>query len=71
MELVAAEVPPTLAGYTVSHLAVPGEVHVVAIGRSGHTFLPTGDTHLQAGDLVHLAVVASAADQLKTLLRGS
>lgn len=69
VQLVMAEVPPTLAGHAVAQLAVPGEVQVVAIGRDGHTLLPTTGTHLQAGDLAYLAVVASAADQLKRLLR--
>lgn len=69
VQLVMAEVPPTLAGHAVSQLAVPGEVQVVAIGRDGHTLLPTAGTHLQAGDLAYLAVVASAADQLKLFLR--
>lgn len=71
VEVVVAEVPPALAGYAVAQLVVPGEIQVVAIGRGGHTFLPTVGTHLHAGDLVHFALVAGAADQLKRLLNHS
>jgi Trk K+ transport system NAD-binding subunit len=43
---------------------------VVAIKRSGQTFLPTGSASLQAGDLLYLAVQAASADRLTALLGG-
>ncbi len=46
------------------------DVQVVAIKRSGQTFLPTGSASLQHGDLLYLAVQAASADRLKALLRG-
>jgi trk system potassium uptake protein TrkA len=69
VELVEAEIAPALAGRTVHDITVPGEVHVVAIGRGGKTFLPTSRTAFQAGDHVHCAVLASSADRLQVMLR--
>lgn len=70
VELVQIELPAVLAGRTVQHLTIPGEVQVVAIKRSGQTFLPTGSASLEHGDLLYLAVQAASADRLKALLRG-
>ncbi len=70
VELVQIELPAMLAGRMVQNLIIPGEVHVVAIKRSGQTFLPTGSASLQHGDLLYLAVQAASADRLTALLRG-
>lgn len=67
LELVEAEVSTQLAGRTVFNLMIPGEIHVVAITRGGKTFLPSTNTALQAGDTVHLAVMAASADRVKAL----
>lgn len=68
IDIVDAELPPTLAGRAVGDLCVPGEVQVVAVSRGGRSFLPNAATHLQAGDLLHLAVVAASVERLKSLL---
>jgi trk system potassium uptake protein TrkA len=65
---VEAELPPLLSGRAVTELTLSGEVQVVAISRSGRTFLPTLGTTLQEGDLLHLAVQAASSDRLKALL---
>jgi Trk K+ transport system NAD-binding subunit len=69
-QMVQMALPAQLAGRTVQNLTIPGEVHVVAIKRSGQTFLPTGSAGLQAGDLLYLAVQAASADRLTALLGG-
>jgi trk system potassium uptake protein TrkA len=69
-QMVQMALPAQLAGRTVQNLTIPGEVHVVAIKRSGQTFLPTGSASLQAGDLLYLAVQAASADRLTALLGG-
>lgn len=71
VEVVQVELPVALAGHTVQSLTIPGEVHVVAITRSGQTFLPTGHAGLQRGDLLYLAVQAASADRVKAWLRAS
>ena len=68
VDIVEAEVPHLLIGRRVNDLTLPGEVHVVAVTRRGKTFLPTLGTEFHAGDLIHLAVLASSGDRLKLLL---
>lgn len=68
VDLVETELPPTLAGRTVQEFVVPTEVHVVAISRSGKTFLPMPTTVLQAGDLLHFVVLGQSTARLQALL---
>jgi trk system potassium uptake protein TrkA len=68
VDLVEAEAPPLLVGRAVKDLTVPDEIRVVAITRSGKTFLPTMGTSFKEGDLIHIAVLATSADRLKALL---
>ena len=68
MDVIQAEAPPLLVGRTVRDLTVLGEIHVVSITRGGKTFLPTQGTAFQDGDLLHLAVLSTAAERLKELL---
>lgn len=69
VEIITASAPPLLVGRSVSALATPGEVQVVAIGRRGKTFLAQLGTIIEAGDLLHIAVLAAATDRLAALLR--
>ena len=69
VDVVNADVPALLVGRPVSALTRPGEIHVAAISRGGKTFLPHLGTILEADDLLHLVVLASAADHLAALLR--
>jgi trk/ktr system potassium uptake protein len=68
VEIAEAEIPPLLAGRTVSDFMILGEVHVVSITRDGKTFLPPPSTVLKIGDRAHLAVLTSSAGQLHKLL---
>ncbi len=68
VDIVEAEVPPTLAGRMVRDLAVPAEVHVISITRNGSSFLPTMGAVLQEGDIVHLAVLGGSIDRVRSLL---
>jgi trk system potassium uptake protein TrkA len=68
VDVIQAEAPALLVGRTVRDLTILGEIHVVAITRGGKTFLPTQGTAFQDGDLLHLAVLASAMERLKGLL---
>jgi hypothetical protein len=43
-------------------------MHVTAISRSGHTFLPTLGTVFQEGDRLHLTVLAASRQRLQALL---
>jgi trk system potassium uptake protein TrkA len=66
--LVAVEAPPQLVGRQVAQLTVPGEVIVVSITRDNEAILPTLGTEFCSGDLIHMAVLASAMDRLEALL---
>jgi trk system potassium uptake protein TrkA len=68
VDVIQAEAPPLLVGRTVRDLTVLGEIHVVSITRGSETFLPTQSTAFQDGDLLHLAVLSTAAERLKELL---
>ncbi len=68
IDIVDIEAPGGLVGRPAGALAVPGEIQVVAISRAGATFLPTPESPIQAGDLLHLALAATSADRLRALL---
>jgi trk system potassium uptake protein TrkA len=66
--MITVETPPSLVGRFVKHLTVPGEITVVSITREGQAILPTLGTEFCNGDLIHLAVLASAMSQLEALI---
>jgi trk system potassium uptake protein TrkA len=68
VSLLALETPSALVGRLVKHVSVPGEISVVTITRAGEALLPTMGAEFQAGDIIHLAVLASAMDRLESLL---
>jgi trk system potassium uptake protein len=68
VSMISIEVPAGLVGRLVQHVTIPGEIIVVSITRQGEALLPTLGSEFCDGDLVHLAVLASAMDRLETLL---
>ncbi len=68
IDLMQLEVPPLLVGRKVNDLTLSGEVLIVAITRSGRSFIPTGGALFEAGDIVHLAVPSTAIEHLNKLL---
>ncbi len=68
VSLVASEVPAHLVGRMVKDLTVLGESYVVSITRDGKAFLPVSGSEFRAGDMLHVAVMASAMDRFKALL---
>lgn len=69
VDVIDVGVPALLVGRPVSALTRPGELHVAAISRGGKTFLPHAATILEADDLLHLVVLATAADHVAAILR--
>jgi trk system potassium uptake protein TrkA len=67
VKLVDRTVPPFLEGRPVKTITITGEIRVVAITRKNKTFLPDSNATLQADDLLHLAVLSSSMDRLKSL----
>ncbi len=68
VSLIRLEAPPQLVGRMMKVLVVPGEIMVVAITREDKAFLPSLGTEIQYGDVLHVAVLASAMDRLESLL---
>ena len=68
VEIIRTETPALLVGRAVSELTVYGEIHVVAISRNNKPFLPSQGTVLHQDDVIYIAVLASSANRLKTLL---
>jgi trk system potassium uptake protein TrkA len=68
VELVEFALPPTLAGRTVSDLAIPGQLQVATITRNGKALIPNAGTRFEQGDVVYLVLATAAAEQLNRLL---
>jgi trk system potassium uptake protein TrkA len=68
VSLIPVEAPPRLVGRMVNHVAVPGEISVVAITRDGAARIPTLGSEFHSGDLIHFAVQARALSRFETLL---
>lgn len=67
VSLIDVDVKPQLVNHTIKETEVPGEVQVVAITRSGKTFLPNAATQFQQGDIVHLFVKFGAKDKVSRI----
>lgn len=67
VSVITLDVPHTMTGQLVREVEIPGEISVVGITRDGMAFLPGSGTELQAGDLLHLSILASATDRLEQL----
>jgi trk system potassium uptake protein TrkA len=66
--MFSVDVTPQLVGRMVRDLSVPNEIAVVAITREGRAFLPISGSQFREGDVIHLAVLASALDRVRDLL---
>lgn len=68
VSLVVIEATPQLAGRTVNHLSITGEIIVVSITREGQAFIPTLGSEFQEGDRIYLAVLPSAMERLEQMV---
>jgi trk system potassium uptake protein len=69
VEITEVAISGRLVGRFVRDLAVPGEIAPVAIVRRGRAFLPTPGVPLEDGDVLHVAVLATAASLLESMVR--
>ncbi len=67
VDILESTIPASFAGRKLGEFAVPGEISVIAISRSGKTFIPLPETVFEDGDTVHLAVLDSASNGLTKL----
>jgi trk system potassium uptake protein TrkA len=68
VSLVVIEAPLQLAGRTVHHLSISGEIEVVSIIRNGQAFIPLLGSEFQEGDRIYLAVLTSAMERLEQMV---
>ena len=68
VSMVVIEATLQLAGRTVNHLTVPGEIIVVSITREGQAFMPLLGSEFHEGDRIHLAVLQTAMERLEQLV---
>jgi trk system potassium uptake protein TrkA len=68
VQLLEASVPPALAGRLAGELEIPGETKLIAVTRSGRTFLGDSSVPLEAGDVVSVAVTAGSEVRFQELL---
>lgn len=69
VEITEVSISGRLVGRYTRDIAVPGEIMPVAIVRRGRAFLPTPGVLLEDGDVLHVAVLASAASLLQSMVR--
>jgi len=69
VEITEVSISGRLVGRFVRDLAVPGEIAPVALVRRGRAFLPTPGVPLEDGDVLHVAVLATAAGLLESMIR--
>lgn len=69
VEITEVVISGRLVGRYTRDIAVPGEIMPVAIVRRGRAFLPTPGIALEDGDLLHIAVLASATSLLESMIR--
>ena len=68
VSLVVIEASPQLAGRTVQHLSVAGEIVVVSITREGQAMIPVLGSEFQEGDRIYLAVLPTAMQRLEQMV---
>jgi Trk K+ transport system NAD-binding subunit len=70
--MVERSVPGSWVGYRLDELESTGRVRIVALSRAGKSVVPKPGLIGQEGDVLHIAVLESALDELETgLARGS
>jgi trk system potassium uptake protein TrkA len=68
VSIVSLDAPSHLVGRTINQVNMPGEAMVIAITRKNQALLPISGTEIEAGDLIHMAVVATAMPRLEEML---
>jgi trk system potassium uptake protein len=68
VSMVVIEAPLQLAGRTVQHMSVTGEIVVVSITRDGQAFIPVLGSEFHEGDRIYLAVLPTAMERLEQMM---
>jgi len=68
VEMMEMPLPAGLIGKSAGELAVPGEIAVATILRSGRGILPEPNTVFEKGDTLYVNVLRESAEKLERLL---
>jgi trk system potassium uptake protein len=68
VQLIKTSIEPRIVGRTVADLTMPGETMIFAIVRAGRSFIPATHEELREGDIVEVAVLASAMDKFQQMI---
>jgi trk system potassium uptake protein TrkA len=68
VEIVEVGVPALLVGRKLGAIFMPGEVRVIAVSRRGKAFLPSSETVFEKDDSMHIAVLATSIERLRSVL---
>lgn len=68
VNIIRYETPILLEGRTMNDVSMLGEVRVVAMKRGNETLIPSLSTQIKTGDVLYIAVLASAKNHLLSLL---
>jgi trk system potassium uptake protein TrkA len=68
IEICELVVPESWQGHSLPEVLPKGDCLPVALTRGGQAMLPSGDTRLQAGDIVHLSTTMQGIEALRTRL---
>lgn len=68
VSIISIDTPQHLIGHSVAQLNISGEIMVIAITRKDRAMMPISGTEFQDGDMIHLAVIASAMTRLEDML---
>lgn len=67
VSLVNIDIPTHLVGRMVKDLTISSEIIIVTITRQGAAFIPTLGSQFKEGDVIQVAILASAVERFKTL----
>ena len=68
VNIIRYETPILLEGRTINDVSMLGEVRVVAMKRGNETLIPSLSTQIKVGDVLYIAILASAKSHLLSLL---
>jgi len=69
LSVVDMDILPNMVGYSIADINIMSEIHVIAITRTGKTFIPNPAIRFEKDDLVHIVVSNASLEKLKKLFR--
>ena len=68
VEIKVVEVPLGMVGRPAGVLNVPGEIMAITLTRRNQSMIPTAETIMEKGDLIHFAVLLNSVEKFKSMM---